>query len=68
MVMPRLVLVDGTTQGTWTVLREGRVAVLHVRAFRRFAREHRSDLLAEGEALLRFVEPEADHDVQLHAG
>ncbi len=66
-VMPRLVLVDGFTAGTWTVEREGRAVVLHVRAFDRFPARHRGELLEEGESLLQFLEPDADHDVRLAA-
>lgn len=65
MVMPRLVLVDGLTAGTWTVDCQRETAVLLVKAFHRWSRDARSDLAAEGEQLLRFLEPDRDPDVRL---
>jgi Winged helix DNA-binding domain len=58
------VLVDGFTAGTWTVTRSksgksGSGAVLTVSMFEPAPKKTRDALAAEGERLLRFVEPEA---------
>ena len=52
------VLVDGMVRGTWSVT-NGRDALLTIRPFGRLARADRAALVAEGEALVRFVAPGA---------
>ena len=52
-------LVDGTVAGTWTVARARGAATLALRPFATLAPTARRALEAEGEALARFVEPDA---------
>jgi hypothetical protein len=53
------VLVDGMVAGTWTIAKARGAATLIVRPFARIARAQLRALDAEGEALARFVEPDA---------
>lgn len=53
------VLVDGFVAGTWTVERKKAAATLSIAPFGRLARPARTELEAEGQALLRFLEPDA---------
>lgn len=51
--------VDGLIAGGWEVERSPRVTTLVVQPFARLPKEARAELAAEGESLLRFVEPDA---------
>jgi hypothetical protein len=53
-------LVDGRVAGTWRVERSGPKAELRLRPFGKLAGDVRAELVAEGERLLRFHEPDAD--------
>jgi len=56
---------DGFVRGTWTIETKRRVATLRLAPFEALPRGAHEALRAEGEALLRFVAPDAkDHDVQ----
>jgi hypothetical protein len=60
------VLVDGMVAGTWAIEKVRGTATLVVRPFARVATTQRRALDAEGEALVRFVEPDANaHAVRL---
>ncbi|HWC26840.1 MAG TPA: winged helix DNA-binding domain-containing protein [Solirubrobacteraceae bacterium] len=60
------VLVDGVVAGVWTIALKRRVATLLIEPFGRLPRDAVEPLIAEAEALVRFVEPEASgHDVAL---
>jgi Winged helix DNA-binding domain len=52
-------LVDGFVAGTWTIERKRDAATLAVEPFEPLTKKARSELAAEGEGLLRFVEPDA---------
>ena len=52
-------LVDGFVAGTWRVTRKGRAATLTLAPFRPLGRKVRTELEAEAEPLLRFVEEDA---------
>ena len=52
-------LVDGRVAGTWKIERKAKTAVLVVEPFGRVTRQIRSEIEAEGAALLRFHEPDA---------
>jgi hypothetical protein len=52
-------LVDGFVGGTWTIERKGKQATLIVEPFGKLTKAVRGELEREGEALVRFVEPEA---------
>jgi hypothetical protein len=52
-------LVDGMVAGTWTVERTRKAAALVLQSFGSLARRTIAALEAEGDALLRFVEPDA---------
>jgi hypothetical protein len=59
-------LLDGVVRGTWTVAVKRRVATLTLEPFEKVSRSALRGLETEGEALLRFVEPDArDHAVSL---
>lgn len=60
-VLPALSLRDLSR----ATLARQRTAMLTVRPFDRLARADRRELATEGEALLRFVEPDTDHDVRV---
>jgi hypothetical protein len=53
-------LIDGFVAGTWRVERKGKRATLRLAPFAPLPRAVERELLAEGEALLRFVEEGAD--------
>lgn len=53
-------LVDGFVAGTWTIERKKTQATLAIAPFGRISRQARGELDAEGQALLRFTEPEAE--------
>ncbi len=52
-------LLDGVVAGTWTIERRRKVATLTLAPFRKLLKRARAELDAEGEALLRFAEPDA---------
>ena len=52
-------LVDGRVAGTWTIERAKARATLKLAPFAKLTKAARGALTAEGEALLRFVEPDA---------
>lgn len=54
-----LVLVDGFAAATWKVSATARKATLEIESFKTWPAAIRRDVAAEGEALLRFAEPEA---------
>jgi hypothetical protein len=54
-----LVLVDGLAAATWNVSATASKATLQVESFRTWPAAIRRQVTAEGEALLRFVEPQA---------
>jgi hypothetical protein len=54
-----LVLVDGMAAGAWKVSATSRLATLHIESFKTWPAAVRRDVSAEGEMLLRFVEPHA---------
>ena len=51
--------VDGFVQGTWRIERKKKTATLSLAPFGKLARKDRDALAAEGERLVRFVEPDA---------
>jgi hypothetical protein len=53
-------LVDGFVGGTWDVNRTRKAATLRLAPFQALPRRAVSELAEEGEALLRFAEPDAD--------
>ena len=54
-----LVLVDGVAAASWNVSAKSKKATLHVETFRAWPAAVRRDVAPEGEALLRFIEPDA---------
>ncbi len=61
-------LVDGIVAGTWTIEVKRKVATLHLAPFGRIVKRAVKPLREEGEALVRFAEPEAaDHAVEMGA-
>jgi len=58
-------LVDGFVAGTWTIERTGKQATLVLSPFGKLTKAARGELEAEGEALVRFVEPDAQAAVKL---
>jgi hypothetical protein len=54
-----LVLVDGLAAATWKVSATAQKATLQVESFKTWPAAIRRDVSIEGEALLRFVEPQA---------
>ena len=58
------VLVDGFVAGTWKLERKKDTATLTVDAFGPLPARARQELRAEAEALLRFAEPDAKHEVR----
>lgn len=52
-------LVDGFVAGTWKAQRKGKRAVLALDPFGKVTKAVRAELESEGEALLRFLEPDA---------
>jgi hypothetical protein len=57
--VPAVFLVDGMVAGTWKIERKGKVAALALQPFGALAKKTLEALEAEGEALARFVEPDA---------
>lgn len=63
------ILVDGFVAGTWKVEKAKKRAALVISPFRPLAEQDRAALLAEGQALIRFIEDGAEvFDVQLESG
>lgn len=59
------ILVDGVVQGVWKVAKAKRTATLNITPFDTWSKSVRDALTAEGERLIRFIEPDAkSHDVQ----
>ncbi len=54
-----LVLVDGMAVATWKVVATARKATLQIDSFKTWPAAVRREVMPEGEALLRFVEPQA---------
>jgi len=52
-------MLDGTVRGTWTIEVRRKVATLRLAPFRKLSARERKALEPEGEALLRFAEPDA---------
>jgi hypothetical protein len=52
-------LVDGFVRGTWSVERQRAAATLVLESFGAIPRSGRAEIVAEGERLLRFLEPDA---------
>ncbi|MDX6665279.1 MAG: hypothetical protein QOG68_1485, partial [Solirubrobacteraceae bacterium] len=52
-------LVDGFVAGTWKAQRKGKTATLALDPFAKLRRADRDELEQEGDALLRFLHPEA---------
>ncbi len=64
--MPRIVLIDGFTNGTWTVTRHRGAATLVIQPFTRLSSDDADAVVAEGTRLLTMLEADAaSHDVQL---
>jgi hypothetical protein len=59
LVVPPTFLVDGSVAGTWKVTEKKKVATLETTPFRSLSKSARDELVAEGEALLGFIEPNA---------
>jgi len=57
--VPSVVLIDGFTGGDWTIARDGGTATLTVRPYRALDASVAEDLIAEGERLLSFMDPDA---------
>lgn len=53
------VLVDGLVAATWKTERKKNVATLAIEPFAAFAKKVKAEVEEEGEALLRFIEPDA---------
>lgn len=63
--MPRIVLLDGETNGTWLIDRHGDTATLTIQPFSRLAAPDEEALTVEGRALLAFTESTATtHDIR----
>lgn len=60
LFVPATFLVDGAIRGTWRVERKRKSASLVVEPFLPLAKATRRELAQEGEALLRFLEPDAE--------
>jgi hypothetical protein len=54
-------LVDGVVAGTWRLASGKNDAVVQLEPFARLARADRAALVAEAEALARFMAPDAKH-------
>ena len=53
-------LVDGRVAGTWRVERSRKSATLLLKPFEKLSKAQRAEATEEGQALLRFVEPDAE--------
>jgi hypothetical protein len=60
LIVPATFLVDGFIAGLWSIERKKRTATLLVKPFAALNAGTRNALKEEGEALLRFVEPDAE--------
>ena len=60
LFVPATFLVDGMAAGIWRVERKRKSAALVVQPFVPIAKNTRAELEAEGDTLLRFMEPDAD--------
>lgn len=56
--VPSVVLIDGFTGGDWTVARHGDIVTLTVRPYRALQASVADELIAEGERLLAFMDPD----------
>lgn len=66
--MPRLVLLDGFTAGTWTTATQRGVATLTIHPFAALSDDDTASLEIEAADLLRFLEPTAKaHDIRFAA-
>ena len=62
-------LLDGFVAGSWSMARKRDNATMTVAPYGRLPRAVKDELAAEGEALLRFVEPDAArHRVEFSGG
>jgi hypothetical protein len=62
--VPRIVLLDGFTAGTWTTATTRGATSLTIRPFGRLSTADRAALTTEGQALVRFLAPDsADTDI-----
>ncbi len=59
LFVPATFLVDGLISGTWRVERKKKIAALVLQPFVALTKGTRNELSEEGEALLRFMEPDA---------
>ena len=59
LFVPATFLVDGLISGTWRVERKKKAATLVLQPFVPLTKGPRTELTDEGEALLRFIEPDA---------
>ena len=58
-IVEAVVLVDGLVAGTWALAKTKTDAVVNLRPFGTFTRADRAAATAEGEALARFMAPDA---------
>jgi hypothetical protein len=65
--VPRIVLVDGFTNGTWTITRRRRASTLTIQPFGRLSKADTTALTDEAARLLVFLGPDDTHDVQFVA-
>jgi len=56
-------LIDGFIAGTWAITRKKETATLTITPFTKLKKSDRDALTAEGEALLRFAEPDGQHEI-----
>ena len=59
LLVPATFLVDGFVAGTWRIERQARTATLQLAPFQPIVRKTMAALEQEGDALLRFMEPDA---------
>ena len=59
LIVPATFLVDGRVAGTWKIERKRSTATLHLAPFTSIPRAAKAEVESEGEALLRFVHPDA---------
>ncbi len=66
--MPRIVLVDGFTRGTWNITRRRGTTTLAIQPFSgRLPKTATAALTAEGAALIAIVAPDDTHDIEFVA-
>lgn len=58
-IIEAVVLVDGSGAGTWSLARTKREGIVRISPFRRLARRERTEVIAEGTLLARFLAPDA---------